>query len=210
LGYLVSRLAVVQLVFNRRHRGPVPLPQPLDEFDVLLGPRAYAARGEERREQLIHPTPLDARDGPRRGERHLDRKRRERGEMVEERDGEDSGSLGARLRHSRRHRRERETRHQTHPPVFRFNRCWRATVQDFCRPSSPSSPRGPGSYRSMHPTVTPAGTTAPDVYDDRTRHACVTRGEGSCVPTEPAREEPVLDTSSSAFFSSRPSDSCQR
>ena len=68
-------------------------------------------------------------------------------------------------------------------------------------PSSPSSPRGPGSYRSMHPTVTPAGTTAPDVYDDRTRHACVTRGEGSCVPTELAREEPVLDTSSSAFFS---------
>ena len=68
-------------------------------------------------------------------------------------------------------------------------------------PSSPSSPRGPGSYRSMHPTVTPAGTTAPDVYDDRTRRACVTRGEGSCVPTEPAREEPVLDTSSSAFFS---------
>ena len=53
----------------------------------------------------------------------------------------------------------------------------------------------------MHPTVIPAWTTAPDVYDDRTRHACVTRGEGSCVPTEPAREEPVLDTSSSAFFS---------
>ena len=141
MGYLVSRLAVVQLVFNRRHRGPVPLPQPLDEFDVLLGPRAYAARGEERREQLIHPTPLDARDGPRRGERHLDRKRRERGEMVEERDGEDSGSLGARLRHSRRHRRERETRHQTHPPVFRFNRC-SSNSPRFLSPRAPRAPRG--------------------------------------------------------------------
>ena len=139
--YLVSRLAVVQLVFNRRHRGPVPLPQPLDEFDVLLGPRAYAARGEERREQLIHPTPLDARDGPRRGERHLDRKRRKRGEMVEERDGEDSGSLGARLRHSRRHRRERETRHQTHPPVFRFNRC-SGNSPRFLSPRAPRAPRG--------------------------------------------------------------------
>ena len=42
----------------------------------------------------------------------------------------------------------------------------------------------------MHPTVTPAGTTAPDVYDDRTRHACVTRGEGSCVPTEPGGRSP--------------------
>ena len=161
MGYLVSRLAVVQLVFNRRHRGPVPLPQPLDEFDVLLGPRAYAARGEERREQLIHPTPLDARDGPRRGERHLDRKRRERGEMVDERDGEDGGSLGARLRHSRRHRRERETRHQTHPPVFRFNRCWRATVQDFFRPELPELPAGPWLV----------SIDAPDGYtgwDDRT------------------------------------------
>ena len=200
MGYLVSRLAVVQLVFNRRHRGPVPLPQPLDEFDVLLGPRAYAARGEERREQLIHPTPLDARDGPRRGERHLDRKRRERGEMVEERDGEDGGSLGARLRHSRRHRRERETRHQTHPPVFRFNRCWRATVQDFCRPELPELPAGPW----LVSIDAPDGYTSLDDRTGRVRRPNPTRVRDArrrlVCPHRTSAEEPVLDTSSSAFF----------
>ena len=201
MGYLVSRLAVVQLVFNRRHRGPVPLPQPLDEFDVLLGPRAYAARGEERREQLIHPTPLDARDGPRRGERHLDRKRRERGEMVEERDGEDGGSLGARLRHSRRHRRERETRHQTHPPVFRFNRCSsNLTVQDFFRPELPELPAGPW----LVSIDAPDGYTGWDDRAGRVRRPNPTRVRDArrrlVCPHRTSAEEPVLDTSSSAFF----------
>ena len=36
------------------------------------------------------------------------------------------------------------------------------------------------SYRFAPPTVNPDETTVARWYDDRTRRACVTRGEGSC------------------------------
>ena len=38
----------------------------------------------------------------------------------------------------------------------------------------------PRSYRFAPPTVNPDETTVARWYDDRTRRACVTRGEGSC------------------------------
>ena len=74
----------------------MPLPKPLDELDVLHRP-GCTARREEGCEQLVHSPALDARDCARRRERHLDREGRERGEVVEEGDGEDRRGLDARL-----------------------------------------------------------------------------------------------------------------
>jgi len=74
----------------------MPLPKPLDELDVLHRP-GFTARLQEGSQQLVNSPALDARDRARHRERHLDREGRERGEMVEEGDGEDRRGLDARL-----------------------------------------------------------------------------------------------------------------
>ena len=142
------------------------------------------ARREEGCEQLVHSPALDARDCARRREGHLDREGRERGEVVRKA----TGKIAAALMHvfDARLAIGASARPAIALPLFSIQPALANVSVDF----PPGAPRveARSSYRFAPPTVNPDETTVARWYDDRTRRACVTRGEGSCEARSTARE----------------------